>query len=130
MIQPEYGEVSASEIRTATRTHSISIDNKYASITNEALSGASFEVFENGKKVGTITTDHTGKGTCSWSVEGTGSASVTKSYCSNYNDLAPELQATVSGYTSRDAAYEAARSEAAASAQAQADSAANEPQSG
>lgn len=127
MIQPEYSEVSASETRTATRTHSISIDNKYASITGEALSGAVFEVFENGKKVGTITTDHNGKGTCSWSVEGTGSATVTKSYCSNYNDLAPELQATVSGYTSRDAAYEAARSEAAASAQAQADSAVSEP---
>lgn len=127
MIQPEYSEVSASETRTTTRTHSISIDNKYASITNEALSGAGFEVFENGKKVGTITTDYTGKGTCSWSVEGTVSASVTKSYCSNYNDLVPELQATVSGYTSRDAAYEAARSDAAASAQAQADSAANEP---
>ena len=127
VIQPEYAEVSASESRNATRTHSIAIDSKQASVTGENLSGAVFEIYEDSQKVGTITTDHNGQGSCSWNVEGTGSATVTKSYCSNYNDLSAEVQATVSGYTSRDAAYEAACSEAASSAQAQADSAANTP---
>jgi len=124
-VEPEYEEISVSESRDAVRTHSLSIDSKYASITGETLFGAVFEVYENGQKVGTITTDHSGQGSCSWSVKCTGSATVTKSYCSNYDDLPAEMQATVSGYTSREAAEAAARAEAGSQAAAQAEAEAN-----
>lgn len=123
-VKPEYDEVSASESRASTGVYRIAIDNKHAAVTGEALAGAVFHIFEGQKRVGVITTDQAGTGSCSWNVEGYGFASVTKTYCSNFDLLSADIQAAVQVYTSREAAYEAAQAEASALAQAQADEAA------
>lgn len=121
----QYADATASANRTASRQHTVQINNKYAEVTGESLEGAVFEVFEDGNSKGTITTDADGRGSLSWTVSGSGSATVTKQYCSNYDELDPADQALVTGYTSYDEAYAAALAEAEAQAQAQADAAAN-----
>lgn len=121
--EPEYDEVSVSESFTSVRSHCISINNKYAAVTGEPLSGASFDVYENQRKVGTIVTDANGTGSCSWNIEGVGSSTITKTYCSNYDSLSADRQAAIDTYTSRDAACAAAQAEALAEARRQADAA-------
>ena len=119
--EPEYDEVSASADRSAARSHTVSVNNKYAAVTGESLAGAVFEVTENGKAVGTIVTGPDGRGSCSWTVESAASASASKTYCRNYDSLPAAVQAAVTAYKSRDEAYMAALAEAEALAQAQAD---------
>ncbi|MCI8402985.1 MAG: hypothetical protein HFI38_13000 [Lachnospiraceae bacterium] len=123
-VEPQYDEVSATENRQASRSHQVKIDRKYAQVTGENLKGVVFEVYEDGDKKGSIITDREGKGSLSWEVSGTGSATVTKRYCSNYDDLDEETKASVDTYRSRDEAYKAAQQEASSQAQAQADAAA------
>lgn len=124
-VLPEYEEVSASEKRTATGTYRLSVNRKQAAVTGEPLFGAVFHVYEGQTRVGSITTDSAGTGSCSWTVEGSGQATAAKTYCSNFDLLNADIQASVQCYTSREAAYEAALAEAAALAQAQADEAAH-----
>ncbi len=124
---PKYDRVSAEETYTASRNHRITIDQKSASVTGELLAGAIFEVYENERLVGTITTDAQGKGTCQWTSFTTASISVTKDYCSNYDELDPEIRKTITGYTNRDDAYSAAKSEAMTAARAQAETLADSP---
>ena len=124
-VEPEYADVSANASRTASRTHEIIINSKYANITGENLSGAVFEVSENGQVKGTITTNENGYGSLSWTISETRTSSSTKTYCGNYDQLDAETQATVTGYTNRDDAYNAALREAESAAQSAADAAAN-----
>ncbi len=124
---PEYDRVSAEEEFTSSRTHGITIDRKSASITEESLAGAVFEVYENERLVGTITTDAQGKGSCQWTLSASSTASVTKEYCSNYDKLDPETRKTITGYTNREDARAAAQSDALAAARAQAEALADTP---
>ncbi|MBP3701510.1 MAG: hypothetical protein J6I64_06455, partial [Lachnospiraceae bacterium] len=124
---PQYDSVSATESYTAVRHHSVSLQRKYAAITDETLSGAVFEIWEDGKPVGTITTDTSGTGSCSWDLPETVSSTVTKEYCSNYDKLDPETRKEVTGYTNREEAYIAAQAEAQADARTQAEADADRP---
>lgn len=123
---PQYDTVSAMETYDACRQHSISIDRKTAAITKEFLAGAIFTVFEDGKAVGTITTDSQGQGSCQWQLTESVSVTITKEYCSNYDKLDPETRKTISGYINREDAYAAAQLEAQAEAQRQAETLANQ----
>lgn len=64
--------------------------------TDVGLAGCKVDIYENGTKVGTITTDANGKA----SYETTKSETFTAEYCSNYDELSPEQQASISGFTS------------------------------
>lgn len=124
---PQYDTVSVSEESVATAQHSILLDHKSAAITGESLSGAVFTVCEDGTAVATITTDAQGQGACHWMVTESSSATILKEYCSNYDQLDPQLRGSISGYTNREDAYQAARSEAAAIAKTQAEAKINQP---
>ena len=125
--QPQYDTVTATEEATAVRRHSITLDRKTAEITGESLAGAVFTVYEDGKAVGTITTDALGQGSCQWQLTESASATVTKTYCSNYDKLDPETRKEISGYTNKNDALAAARNEALAAAKKQADALADQP---
>ena len=114
--KPEYDSVSATAEKSASITHSISIDNKYAAITGESLAGVVFEVYEDNALKGTITTDANGKGNVSWLVSVVKSSTKSETYCSNYNDLSDKEKAKVKGYKNRDDAYNAALAAAQAEA--------------
>lgn len=116
--KPEYDSVSATAEKSASVTHSISIDNKYASVVGESLAGVVFEVYEDNAIKGTITTDANGKGSLSWQVSAVKSSTKSERYCSNYNDLSDKEKAKVTGYKNRDDAYNAALSAAQAEASA------------
>ncbi|MCI9305205.1 MAG: hypothetical protein HFI28_01825 [Lachnospiraceae bacterium] len=68
--------------------------------TGVGLKGCMVDIFENGKKIASVTTDANGEASYSTSK----SASFQADYCSNYGDLTPEQQAAVGGYTSREEA--------------------------
>lgn len=122
-----YGEVSATESATATRTQSVSINTKYADITGEQLVGAVFGVYEDGVLKGTITTDREGKGSISWTVAGSWTSTVTAFYAANYDELDEDTKAGLGDdvYHSEAEARATAESEARMEARAMADSLAN-----
>jgi hypothetical protein len=63
--EPAYDTVTATSTKSASRTHTVYINNKYANITKEVLSGAVFSIYENGTYKGTITTNTNGYGSLS-----------------------------------------------------------------
>lgn len=71
------------------------------------LKGAVFEIYENGNKVTTLTTDSDGK--AFWSTSR--SFSVSATYCINYDELDEEAKAAISCYTSREEAVDAVKDE-------------------
>ncbi len=64
--------------------------------TKVGLAGCVIDIFENGEKAASVTTDINGE--ASWSTSK--SASYRASYCSNYDELTPEQQAEIDGHTS------------------------------
>lgn len=70
--------------------------------TGVGLGGCVIDIFENGTKAGTVTTNSNGE--ASWQTSK--SASFQAEYCSNYEDLTPEQKAAVSECTSRREALE------------------------
>ena len=70
--------------------------------TGVGLEGCQVAIYENGTKVGTVTTDANGEAKFTT----TKTEIFTEEYCSNYEDLTKEQQAEISGYTSRSEAKE------------------------
>lgn len=68
--------------------------------TNVGLAGCKVDIFENGTKIKTVTTDANGEA----SFETTKSETYTAEYCSNYDELTPEQQASIGCFTSRSEA--------------------------
>lgn len=64
--------------------------------TGVGLQGCVFDIFENGAKVGSITTNSNGEA----SYKAKKSETFTAEYCSNYEELTPQQQAEISGFSS------------------------------
>ncbi len=65
--------------------------------TRVGLQGCTIDIFENGGKIASVTTDANGEA----SYKTSKSASFQAEYCSNYEDLTEEQKAAISGNTSR-----------------------------
>lgn len=65
--------------------------------TGAGLAGCVIDIFENGEKAASVTTDANGE--ASWNTSK--SESYHASYCSNYDELTPEQQDEIDGHTSR-----------------------------
>lgn len=70
--------------------------------TQVGLQGCVIDIFENGGRIATVTTDTNGEA----SYQTSKSASFQAEYCSNYEDLTEEQKAAISGNTSRREAQE------------------------
>ena len=81
-------------------------------MTGQGLAGAVFNFFKDGGFEGSGTTDSNGNVSFSFTTSYYGAASSSKTYCTNYGSLTDDKKATVSTYTSYDAAYNAAYNEA------------------
>lgn len=85
---------------------------KKDNVTGQGLAGAVFNFFKDGGFEGSGTTDGNGNVSFSFTTSYYGAASSSKTYCTNYGSLTDDKKATVSTYTSYDAAYNAAYNEA------------------
>lgn len=81
-------------------------------MTGQGLEGAVFNFFKDGGFEGSGTTDSNGNVSFSFTTSYYGASSSSKTYCTNYGSLTDDKKATVSTYTSYDAAYNAAYNEA------------------
>lgn len=127
--QPHYESVSMDATASVTRTHQLILDRKTSSITERPLSGAAFQIYEDGVLVGSITSDAQGKGSCQWEITETAQATATREYCSNYGQLEPEEKSLVNGFTSKEDAMASAQAEATLLAQSLAEQLADRPRS-
>ncbi len=96
-VEPEFASIEDS----VTVSYEIRV-RKADWQTGVGLKGCAVDIFENGVRIASVTTD--AKGEASYSTSK--SASFRAEYCSNYEDLTPEQKAAVSGHTSRRAAQE------------------------
>lgn len=85
---------------------------KKDNVTGQGLEGAVFNFFKDGGFEGSGTTDSNGNVSFSFTTSYYGASSSSKTYCTNYGSLTDDKKATVSTYTSYDAAYNAAYNEA------------------
>lgn len=91
LIEPEYALIEESiEV-----SYEISV-RKTDWQTGVGLSGCVFDIYENGKKSGSVSTDDNGE--ASYRTEK--SETFTAQYCSNYDELTAEQQAEISGFSS------------------------------
>ena len=108
---PVYADVSADAeayVDANVRLNVVKKDN----VTGQGLAGAVFNFFLDGGYEGSGTTDGNGNVSFSFTTSYYGAASSSKTYCTNYGSLTDDKKATVSTYTSYDAAYNAAYNEA------------------
>ena len=108
---PVYADVSADAeayVDANVRLNVVKKDN----VTGQGLAGAVFNFFKDGGFEGSGTTDGNGNVSFSFTTSYYGAASSSKTYCTNYGSLTDDKKATVSTYTSYDAAYNAAYNEA------------------
>lgn len=108
---PVYADVSADAeayVDANVRLNVVKKDN----VTGQGLAGAVFNFFLDGGYEGSGTTDSNGNVSFSFTTSYYGVASSSKTYCTNYGSLTDDKKATVSTYTSYDAAYNAAYNEA------------------
>lgn len=68
--------------------------------TGVGLLGCQVDIFENGSKIGTVTTDSSGNAV----YKASKSSSFSAEYCTNYDELSEEKKAEVQGYTSLEEA--------------------------
>lgn len=108
---PVYADVSADAeayVDANVRLNIVKKDN----VTGQGLAGAVFNFFLDGGYEGSGTTDSNGNVSFSFTTSYYGASSSSKTYCTNYGSLTDDKKATVSTYTSYDAAYNAAYNEA------------------
>lgn len=103
--EPEIPEIPEIEPEFSSIEDSVSVSygvrmKKTDWQTNAGLAGCVIDIFENGEKAASVTTDANGE--ASWNTSK--SASYSADYCSNYDELAPEQQAEIDGHTSRSSA--------------------------
>lgn len=104
---PVYADVSADAeayVDANVRLNVVKKDN----VTGQGLAGAVFNFFKDGGFEGSGTTDGNGNVSFSFTTSYYGASSSSKTYCTNYDSLTDDKKATVSTYTSYDAAYNAA----------------------
>ncbi len=121
---PVYADVSADAEAYVDANVSLNVVKK-DNVTGQGLAGAVFNFFKDGGFEGSGTTDGNGNVSFSFTTSYYGAASSSKTYCTNYGSLTDDKKATVSTYTSYDAAYNAAYSEAYNKALSQANAAKN-----
>jgi hypothetical protein len=108
---PLYADVSADAEAYVDANVSLNVVKK-DNVTGQGLAGAVFNFFKDGGFEGSGTTDGNGNVSFSFTTSYYGAASSSKTYCTNYGSLTDDKKATVSTYTSYDAAYNAAYNEA------------------
>lgn len=108
---PVYADVSADAEAYVDANVSLNVVKK-DNVTGQGLAGAVFNFFKDGGFEGSGTTDSNGNVSFSFTTSYYGAASSSKTYCTNYDSLTDDKKATVSTYTSYDAAYNAAYNEA------------------
>jgi len=108
---PVYADVSADAEAYVDANVSLNVVKK-DNVTGQGLEGAVFNFFKDGGFEGSGTTDSNGNVSFSFTTSYYGAASSSKTYCTNYGSLTDDKKATVSTYTSYDAAYNAAYNEA------------------
>lgn len=108
---PLYADVSADAEAYVDANVSLNVVKK-DNVTGQGLAGAVFNFFKDGGFEGSGTTDSNGNVSFSFTTSYYGAASSSKTYCTNYGSLTDDKKATVSTYTSYDAAYNAAYNEA------------------
>lgn len=108
---PVYADVSADAEAYVDANVSLNVVKK-DNVTGQGLAGAVFNFFLDGGYEGSGTTDGNGNVSFSFTTSYYGAASSSKTYCTNYGSLTDDKKATVSTYTSYDAAYNAAYNEA------------------
>lgn len=108
---PLYADVSADAEAYVDANVSLNVVKK-DNVTGQGLAGAVFNFFKDGGFEGSGTTDSNGNVSFSFTTSYYGAASSSKTYCTNYDSLTDDKKATVSTYTSYDAAYNAAYNEA------------------
>lgn len=108
---PVYADVSADAEAYVDANVSLNVVKK-DNVTGQGLAGAVFNFFLDGGYEGSGTTDSNGNVSFSFTTSYYGAASSSKTYCTNYGSLTDDKKATVSTYTSYDAAYNAAYNEA------------------
>lgn len=114
---PEIIPARVSATKSYKTSESIKVHiNKSDVETSNKLSGIKFDFYKDNVKGGSATTNSNGIAEHTFTTEFSKSATVTKEYCSNYNDLSLPNQALVTGYTSKSAAQAAADAEALAKA--------------
>ncbi len=91
LVEPEFEQVEDS-IEVTYKVHVKKADWQ----TEVGLQGCIIDIFENGSKVATVTTDENGEA----SYETSKSESFSAEYCSNYDELTPEQQAEITCFTS------------------------------
>lgn len=108
---PVYADVSADAEAYVDANVSLNVVKK-DNVTGQGLAGAVFNFFKDGGFEGSGTTDSSGNVSFSFTTSYYGASSSSKTYCTNYGSLTDDKKATVSTYTSYDAAYNAAYNEA------------------
>lgn len=108
---PLYADVSADAEAYVDANVSLNVVKK-DNVTGQGLEGAVFNFFKDGGFEGSGTTDSNGNVSFSFTTSYYGASSSSKTYCTNYGSLTDDKKATVSTYTSYDAAYNAAYNEA------------------
>lgn len=108
---PLYADVSADAEAYVDANVSLNVVKK-DNVTGQGLAGAVFNFFKDGGFEGSGTTDSNGNVSFSFTTSYYGASSSSKTYCTNYGSLTDDKKATVSTYTSYDAAYNAAYNEA------------------
>ena len=108
---PVYADVSADAEAYVDANVSLNVVKK-DNVTGQGLAGAVFNFFLDGGYEGSGTTDGNGNVSFSFTTSYYGASSSSKTYCTNYGSLTDDKKATVSTYTSYDAAYNAAYNEA------------------
>lgn len=108
---PLYADVSADAEAYVDANVSLNVVKK-DNVTGQGLAGAVFNFFKDGGFEGSGTTDGNGNVSFSFTTSYYGASSSSKTYCTNYGSLTDDKKATVSTYTSYDAAYNAAYNEA------------------
>ena len=108
---PVYADVSADAEAYVDANVSLNVVKK-DNVTGQGLAGAVFKFFKDGGFEGSGTTNSNGNVSFSFTTSYYGASSSSKTYCTNYDSLTDDKKATVSTYTSYDAAYNAAYNEA------------------
>lgn len=108
---PLYADVSADAEAYVDANVSLNVVKK-DNVTGQGLAGAVFNFFKDGGFEGSGTTNSNGNVSFSFTTSYYGASSSSKTYCTNYDSLTDDKKATVSTYTSYDAAYNAAYNEA------------------
>ncbi len=91
LVEPEFATIEDS----ITVTYEIKV-RKADWQTNVGLAGCVVDIYENGSKVDTVTTNASGQA----SYETSKSASFSAEYCTNYDELTAEQQAAITCFTS------------------------------